>query len=251
MEGLPICRATGRRIQPAADMVFLARLGGFMHDIGKISIFDNVLGKRGKLTPAEFQVVQTHPGIGATLIQEHPLGELALKAVHQHHEWVNGNGYPDGLLSEAISIFARIVSIADAFDALTSSRPYRSRVFADAAVAAMEIERSTQFDSQLFDVFVNLAKTDALTDVVGHSEQGVPMINCPSCGPVITVNRDANDGDAAYCRVCGSRHRLHRRGNTFEVEPMGEAATAEDLKPRAEVNSIHELVRQAPAAVDL
>lgn len=233
------------------DMVFLARLGGFMHDIGKVSIPDGVLGKHGKLTAAEYRVVQTHPGIGATLIQEHPLGGLALEAVHQHHEWFNGLGYPDGLQSDAISIFARIVSIADAFDALTSTRPYRSQVVVDAAVAAMAIERDTQFDPQLLDVFMRLAGSGALDDAVGHSELGVAMVACPSCGPVITVQRETRDGDAAFCRVCGTKHRLHRQGDTFVAEKFGEDATAEDLKPRAEVNAIHELVAMAPSSIDL
>ncbi len=233
------------------DMVFLARLGGFMHDIGKISIPDGVLGKHGRLTDAEYQIVQTHPGIGAMLIQEHPLGELALQAVHQHHEWINGNGYPDGLQEDQISIMARIVSIADAFDALTSSRPYRSHVFTDAALAAMQTERSTQFDPQLFDVFVRLARSGVLDDKVGHSEVGVPLLHCPSCGPVIAVTRQTRDGDSAVCRVCGAKHRVHRKGETFELEPLEQEATAEELKPRAETHSIDELVRQAPPSVEL
>ncbi|MEJ2154407.1 MAG: HD domain-containing protein [Desulfobacteraceae bacterium] len=234
-----------------ADMVFLARLGGFMHDIGKVGIPDGVLGKRGRLTPAEFQIIRTHPGIGAMLIQEHPLGDLALQAVHQHHEWVDGRGYPEKLQGEAISILARIVSIADAFDALTSSRPYRSRVFTDAAVSALQIERRTQFDSQLLDTFVGLAASGALDDRVGHSEWGVALVECPNCGPVITINRDTRDGDTAVCRVCGSKHRLHRQEDGFAIEPLETAATADELKPRAEVHSIDELVRQAPAWVDI
>ena len=80
-----------------SEMIFLAGLGGFLHDIGKISIPDHILGKRGSLTESEYEVVKTHPGIGAVLIQEHPLGDLALSTVHQHHEWVNGMGYPDRL----------------------------------------------------------------------------------------------------------------------------------------------------------
>jgi HD-GYP domain-containing protein (c-di-GMP phosphodiesterase class II) len=109
----------------SAEMAFLSALGGFLHDIGKISIPDDILEKPGRLTESEYDVVKTHPGIGATLIQEHPLGELALAAVHQHHERIDGRGYPDQLQGDQISIFARIVAIADAFDALTSTRPYR------------------------------------------------------------------------------------------------------------------------------
>ena len=112
------CRRLAEAAGLPAQMVFLSSLGGFLHDIGKVSIPDAILGKRGKLDAPEYDVVKTHPGIGATLIQEHPLGELALPAVHQHHEWINGAGYPERLQGDQISLFARIVSIADAFDAL-------------------------------------------------------------------------------------------------------------------------------------
>jgi HD-GYP domain-containing protein (c-di-GMP phosphodiesterase class II) len=168
-----------RRLAEAAglptEMIFLARLGGFLHDIGKISIPDGILGKRGKLTEPEYDVVKTHPGIGATLVQEHPLGDLALPAIHQHHEWVNGTGYPGGLQGDQISIFARIVSIADAFDALTSTRPYRRGIAVAPAVRTLKVEHGTQFDSRLLDAFAGLVQVDTLRQIAGHSEPGVPM----------------------------------------------------------------------------
>ena len=234
-----------------AEMVFLSRLGGFLHDIGKISIPDAILGKRGKLTEPEYEVVKTHPGIGATLIQEHPLGNLAIPAVHQHHEWVNGKGYPGGLRGDQISIFARIVSIADAFDALTSTRPYRLGVAAMPAVEALKAERSSQFDARLLDDFIRMTRLSALQEIVGTSEQGVRMVVCPTCGPVITVPGDARDGDIGYCRVCGARHRLHRDGDTFMAEPTGAKGSAENLQPRPETGSIDAFISQAPQWVDI
>jgi HD-GYP domain-containing protein (c-di-GMP phosphodiesterase class II) len=234
-----------------AEMAFLSRLGGFLHDIGKISIPDSILGKRGKLTGPEHDIVKTHPGIGATLIQEHPLGGLALSAVHQHHEWYNGNGYPDGLREDEITVFARIVSIADAFDALTSTRPYRSGVEAYSAAETLKVEHGTQFDTRLLDIFLHKIKTDAFREIVGHSEQGMPMIACATCGPVITASRATHDGDIGYCRVCGSKHRLHRDGDAFVAEPTGEKGRAEDLKPRPETCSIEEFISAAPMSVDI
>ncbi len=234
-----------------ADMVFLARLGGFLHDIGKISIPDVILGKRGKLSEPEYEVVKTHPGIGATLIQEHPLGNLALAAVHQHHEWVNGLGYPDGLQGDQISLFARIVSIADAFDALTSTRPYRRGVAAIPAAAALQAEHGSQFDARLLDAFIQMVRSDTVGEIVMHSERGVAMVVCPSCGPVITVSQDARDGDIAYCRVCGSKHRLHRDKDTFVVAPTGAMGSAEALKPLPETSAIDALVSQAPGWVTI
>jgi HD superfamily phosphohydrolase YqeK len=233
------------------EMVFLSRLGGFLHDIGKIGIPDVILGKRGTLNEPEYEVVKTHPGIGATLIQEHPLGDLALSAVHQHHEWVNGRGYPNHLQEDQISIFARIVSIADAFDALTSTRPYRKGVGALPAMDALKTELGTQFDARLLNNFIQMIQSDTLRGVVGYSELGVPMVECPTCGPVIAVSRHKKDGDICYCRICGSKHRLHRDGDTFWVEPTGMVGTAEELKPRPETSSIEAFIADAPKWVDI
>ncbi len=234
-----------------AEMVFLARLGGFLHDIGKISIPDVILGKRDQLSPSEYEVVKTHPGIGATLIQDHPLGELAISAVHQHHEWVNGKGYPGRLQDDQISIFARIVSIADAFDALTSTRPYRQGVAAVPAMETLNIDTGSQFDARLLETFVQMTERNAIQEIVGTSERGVPMVVCPTCGPVIGVSSNARDGDIVYCRVCGGRHRLHRDGDTFVVEPTGLQGSAEDLKPRPETASIEAFISRAPSWVDI
>ena len=233
------------------EMVFLSSLGGFLHDIGKISIPDVILGKRDKLTELEYEVVKTHPGIGATLLQEHPLGDLALSAVHQHHEWVNGKGYPGHLQGDQISIFARIVSIADAFDALTSTRPYRRGVAATPAVEALKAEHGSQFDARLLDAFIQMDRLDTLREIVGTSERGVRMVVCPTCGPVITVSRNAKDGDIGYCRVCGTKHRLHHDGDTFVVEPTGARGTAEALKPRPETCSIDAFISRAPQWVNI
>jgi HD-GYP domain-containing protein (c-di-GMP phosphodiesterase class II) len=233
------------------EMVFLAGLGGFLHDIGKISIPDSILGKRGHLTEPEYEVVKTHPGIGAVLIQEHPLGDLALAAVHQHHEWIDGSGYPDRLQAEQISIYARIVSIADAFDALTSTRPYRREVEPDPAVASLKAEQGTQFDTRLLDAFVHMVQIETIKEVVGHSQPGVPMVRCLNCGPVITVSNKTRDGDIGFCRVCGTRHRLHRDGDTFTVEPLGVKAAAEEIRPLPERAVIEAFIDGAPGLVEI
>jgi HD-GYP domain-containing protein (c-di-GMP phosphodiesterase class II) len=233
------------------EVVYLAGLGGFLHDIGKISIPDQILGKRGHLTEPEYAVVKTHPGIGAVLIQEHPLGDLALAAVHQHHEWVDGNGYPQGLQGEQISIVARIVSIADAFDALTSARPYRRETETQPAVEALRVEYGTQFDISLLDAFIHMVQLETLQEVVGHSQLGVPMVHCKNCGPVITIAENTRDGDMGFCRVCGTRHRLHRDGDTFAVEPLAVTASAEQLQPIPERAVIEAFIDQAPASIEV
>ncbi len=244
----------GRLAQAAGlpeEMVFRARLGGFLHDIGKVGIPDHILGKRGSLTNPEYEVVKTHPGIGAVLVQEHPLGGLALAAVHQHHEWVNGQGYPGRLQGKAISIFARIASIADAFDALTSTRPYRHGVAAEPAGTALHAELGTQFDASLLEAFLHLLRDDRLREVTGHSEEGVAMVRCSCCGPVITVGRDTKDGDTCICRVCGRKHRLHKSGDTFVVEPTGRQANPEEGRPQPETSAIEAFISMAPRSVEI
>lgn len=245
------CRLLSRAAGMPERMVFLAGLGGFLHDIGKISIPDNILGKPDMLTESEFDVVKTHPGIGATLIQSHPMGKLVLGAVHQHHEWTNGSGYPDHLQGGQISIYARIVSIADAFDALTSARPYHPVLTVTPAVQALKSGGADQFDAALLDSFMQLIQSDSIREVLGNSEPGIAMVSCPSCGPVMAVTQDAMDGDFIGCRVCGSRHRLHRDGGTFMVEFTGAPGTAEELKPSPEMHVIDTFVETAPLWIEM
>ena len=243
------CRQLAEVAGLPGEMVFLSGLGGFLHDIGKVAIPDEILGKRGELTDPQYEVVKTHPGIGTVLLQEHPLGELALAAVHQHHEWINGSGYPQRLAGDQISLIARIVSIADAFDALTSTRPYRRETTPAAAVSALKLERGTQFDAHLLDVFAQWVENGAAAGIVGHSDDGVALVRCPACGPVIAVSADARAGDTAYCRICGTAHRLHPDKATFVAEPQVRKANAEELRPRPETRPIEAFLAQAPAAV--
>jgi hypothetical protein len=77
------------------------------------------------------------------------------------------------------------------------------------------------------------------------------MVKCPNCGPVITVSRMAEEGETGFCRVCGAKHRLHRQGDTFEVEPTGEKGTAEQLKPQPEIGAIEVIVSRAPDWIEV
>jgi hypothetical protein len=103
-------------------------LMGLLHDVGKIGIDDGVLKKSGPLTPEEFKVVQSHVQIGVHILSDLKKLHHLLPGVAHHHESLNGNGYPDGLAGEEIPLEARILAVADAFDAMSSSRPYRRRL---------------------------------------------------------------------------------------------------------------------------
>ena len=129
-----------------------------MHDIGKIGIPDAILGKQGRLTPEELKVMRQHPEIGARIIGEHPGGMLAMahRIALSHHEKWDGSGYPRGLQGAAIPLEARIVAIADVFDALTSARPYKKAWPFDDAVAFLQGESGKHFDPDLVSAFLDL-----------------------------------------------------------------------------------------------
>lgn len=129
-----------------------------MHDVGKIGIPDAILQKPGKLTPEEWVVMQSHPNIGAEIIGHHPSGVLRLArtvALYHHEKW-NGTGYPHGLAGTDIPLEARIVALADVFDALTSERPYKKAWAPEEAMALIESEAGQHFDPQLVALFVPL-----------------------------------------------------------------------------------------------
>src|SRR6516165_10171370 len=115
-----------------------ASLIPIFHDIGKIGINDAVLLKPGRLTPAEFEIMKTHTLKGAAILATIPDLEPIIPIVRSHHEHWDGKGYPDGLSGEAIHQLPRIVAVADAFDAMTSNRPYRQGMAPDVAFAELQ-----------------------------------------------------------------------------------------------------------------
>lgn len=139
-----------------AQQMRLVRTGTPLHDIGKIGINDAILLKPGRLTPAEFEVMKTHTIKGAAILATIPDLRPVIPIVRSHHERWDGTGYPDRLTGEAIPLLARIVAVADAFDAMTTSRPYRPGKSADAAFAEVESEQAKQFDPHCVQAFLSV-----------------------------------------------------------------------------------------------
>ncbi len=132
----------------------LIRIGTPLHDFGKIGIDDAILRKPGKLTPEEFDVMKSHTTKGATIVATVPDLAPIIPIVRSHHERWDGQGYPDQLAGESIPLLARIVAVADAFDAMTSDRPYRKGMAADAGFAEVEKQAGKQFDPKAAAAFL-------------------------------------------------------------------------------------------------
>ncbi|SHJ78109.1 HD-GYP domain-containing protein [Propionispora hippei] len=137
-------------------------IGAHLHDIGKIGIPDNILNKEGKLTKEEFDLIREHPVIGDSIVGRIQAFRSIADSVRYHHERYDGKGYPDGLQGEEIPIEARIVAVADSFDAMTTVRTYRRAVSLKEALAEIVRCRSTQFDPVVVDALLQLAAENKL-----------------------------------------------------------------------------------------
>lgn len=129
-------------------------LGGLLHDIGKIGVAESVLRKQGKLTEEERAIILAHPRIGASILSEIPQMRSIIPGVLYHHERYDGQGYPEGLAGDEIPLCARIIALADAFDAMTSRRVYRDAMSIRRALTEVEKGRRVQFDPDVVQAFL-------------------------------------------------------------------------------------------------
>jgi len=125
-----------------------------LHDIGKLTIHESILNKKGKLTDEEWKIIREHPIIGEEVLKPVLIDEEVMKMVRSHHERYDGKGYPDKIKGDNISIFAQIVSVADAYDAMTSPRAYRPAMSKEAAMVELKTNRGTQFNTQIVEAFI-------------------------------------------------------------------------------------------------
>jgi hypothetical protein len=226
-------------------------LGGFLHDLGKIGVPDAVLNKPDRLTDVEYEVIKTHPEVGSRLLSGHPLARLAQAAVLSHHETPDGQGYPQRLAGRDIPIDARIVGITDAFDAMTSTRPYRRGMPVSKALRIIEDNLDRQFDRDLGERFVSLGQAGKLDHIVGHTDVGIPLQECPMCGPTIVVRKEQQSGELVYCRHCGGESKVMRDGDAIRIMPTMEHGTPEDLQPGVDSILIDGLVAESARVLAL
>lgn len=131
---------------------------GDLHDIGKIGISEMIISKSEKLTVEEYEIIKTHPLVGETIIEPVPFLQDIRKVIRHHHERWDGFGYPDGLKGEEIPLFSRIILIADAYDAMTSDRPYRRALSHEEASREIKKHSGTQFDPEVVKAFMAVMK---------------------------------------------------------------------------------------------
>ena len=127
-----------------------------LHDIGKIGISDSILGKKGSLTSQEFDKIKEHTIMGANIIEPVDFLKNSYCAIYHHHEKYNGEGYPDGIKSEDIPILARIIAVADAYDAMGSDRPYRKKLNKDKILKELKDQSGKQFDPEVVKALISV-----------------------------------------------------------------------------------------------
>jgi HD-GYP domain-containing protein (c-di-GMP phosphodiesterase class II) len=159
-----IAETIARRLGWDDERLEQLQLGGPLHDVGKLAIPDVVLRKPGRLVVDELALIREHPRLGARILLRLSAFRGALPYVLYHHERWDGTGYPTGRAGEEIPLEARVLAVADAFDAMTSDRPYRPALSRDEALAEVERCSGSQFDPAIVQVFLELtAEADELT----------------------------------------------------------------------------------------
>ena len=154
-----------------------------LHDIGKIAIPDDILSKEGELNKKEWKLIKLHPGLGANIASHLPELAYCVDGIRYHHERWDGAGYPEGLKGENIPLEARILGIADAFDAMTSTRPYREALSREQALDELEKDAGKHFDPELVQVFIKIARI-GFPDKIIDSDQN-------------TVSKELQRGDSS------------------------------------------------------
>jgi len=173
--------AAARKLNLSEDLVERLEYAAWLHDIGKLAVPDRILRKRGRLTDEEWHLMRQHPRTGAGILKEIDLLGRDVDIILHHHERYDGQGYPDFLSGEEIPLGARLIAIADAFEAMTSERPYRPRPLTrEEAFAELEAQAGRQFDPALVKVFI-----EAVQDLPVAEEEPevvVPFAPVPASG---------------------------------------------------------------------
>jgi putative two-component system response regulator len=211
------------------------RIGGYLHDIGKIGIADAVLLKPGRLTESEMAEMRRHSEIGAAILEVHDAMADIAQIVRHHHERWDGRGYPDGLVGDAIPLGGRIIAVADAFNAMISDRIYRPALPVERAWAELRAHSGSQFDAEIVEVFEkvvdeegNLRPLDPAIEQTLNNDVHVPMAAeelharlamLPMLEPLVVAT--ANSSEACPVAVDGEECAVLSSGEGCEIVTSG------------------------------
>jgi HD-GYP domain-containing protein (c-di-GMP phosphodiesterase class II) len=156
-----------RALKLPPEMVDDVRMSGRLHDLGKIGLPDAIIQKAGPLNPDELVVMRNHAERGFQILLKAPLSDRVKLAVRHSHERWDGNGYPEGLSGENIPLMSRIVAVVDAFEAMTSDRPYRKGMPVQVALERLERDAGSHFDPRITKIFVQLVRKDVTLSALG------------------------------------------------------------------------------------
>ncbi len=145
---------TAETMKLSLDEIECLKIATSLHDIGKTAIPDSILLKPGRLTDEEYKIIKTHPEVAGNILESIKLFETEIEVIRHHHESWNGSGYPDGIKGKDIPLLSRIISVADAYDAMTSDRPYRKGMAVEDAVGELRRNSNIQFDKEIVDAFL-------------------------------------------------------------------------------------------------
>jgi len=199
--------------------------GGVLHDVGKIAVDDAILRKTASLTDDEYARMKVHPTKGAAMLSDIERLKPLVPYCLYHHERYDGNGYPYGLKGEDVPIEGRLVAVADAFDAMTSNRPYRRGLPPDEAIAEIEKGSGTQFDPAIAAAMVRCYQAGRISRVVQESLKEEKSIACPFCSTYVNIPEGAQTDETFECRVCHRHIKLLQRNEAYYGELVAETDT--------------------------
>lgn len=185
--------AIGRRMNLSPDDLETLRISALLHDVGKIAIDDNILKKPAALTDAEFEIMKTHPQKGFKIMSQIPAMKDFLPGMYMHHEMVNGKGYPQGLTGDEIPLQAKIVSVADTFDAMTIDRPYQKALLLDDALDRITGFVGTRYDAAVVNALVIACRAGEVANGIVRqkataAENNTPMFASKANDPTFGLN---------------------------------------------------------------
>lgn len=202
------------------------RMGGVMHDVGKIAVDNAILSKAGPLTEEEFAKMKVHPERGADLLRDVRVLQPLIPYCLYHHERWDGKGYPYGLKGEDIPIEGRLVAVADTFDAMTSTRPYRKGLSPEIAFKEIIKGRGVQFDPDIVDALIISHQKGHINAILqDFFAKESRSLSCPFCSTYIRLDDHVVAGQVIECHVCHRKIKVHQGEGRFygELVPLAPA----------------------------